>query len=67
MKNTSGGNTSEPMRPIHVVAFSEMWNFSAMTSFIAASVQTMYSEIAIAPIAVRVGASRGRCNRLWWA
>ena len=30
-----------PMRPIQVVAFSEMWNFSAMMSFIAASVSTM--------------------------
>ena len=30
-----------PMRPIHVVALSEMWNFSAMMSFIAASVSTM--------------------------
>ena len=30
-----------PMRPIHVVAFSEMWNFSAMMSFMHAKVSTM--------------------------
>ena len=30
-----------PMRPIQVVAFSEMWNLNAMMSFIAASVSTM--------------------------
>ncbi|CFS32695.1 Uncharacterised protein [Mycobacterium tuberculosis] len=30
-----------PMRPIHVVAFSEIWNFNAMMSFIAARVSTI--------------------------
>ena len=30
-----------PMRPIQVVALSERWNFSAMTSFIALRVSTM--------------------------
>ena len=40
--------------------------WAARASF-SALLQTMYSEIAIAPIAVRVGASRGRCNRLWCA
>ena len=29
------------MRPIQVVAFSEMWNLNAMMSFIAARVSTM--------------------------
>jgi len=36
-----GGRITMPMRPIHVVAFSEMWNFSAMTSFMADSVRIM--------------------------
>ncbi len=67
MKKISGGSTTAPMRPIHVVAFSEMWNFSAMGSFIAEKVSTMYSAMAIAPMPVRTGASRGRCNRLWCA
>jgi hypothetical protein len=44
-----------------------MWNFSAMMSFMLAKVSTMYSAIAAAPIAVRVGASRGRCYGVWWA
>ncbi|CPT23299.1 Uncharacterised protein [Mycobacteroides abscessus] len=30
-----------PIRPIHVVAFSEMWNFSAMMSFMHMSVNSM--------------------------
>ncbi|SHS76203.1 Uncharacterised protein [Mycobacteroides abscessus subsp. abscessus] len=56
-----------PIRPIHAVAFSEMWNFSAMMSFIHDSVSKKYSEKAAAPMAVRTGASRGRCSRLWAA
>ena len=41
MKNISGGSTTIPMRPIQVVAFSEMWKLNAMMSFIAARVSSM--------------------------
>ena len=36
-----GGSTTMPMRPIQVVALGEMWNFNAMTSFVALRVSTM--------------------------
>ena len=51
-------------RPVFAWVLALMTMLAGAWSFVSLPV-AQYPDIA--PTAVRVGASRGRCNRLWWA